>query len=94
MSKIRMRQARVPLALLLAPELTPCAKLVWIMLRLDAQAAHGKAAQGRSISPTALARRIGIARSTVYTAFYQLVHAGWASAARGAPRASSARIEP
>ena len=69
---MRVPCLQVPIALLLSRELTPAAKAIWIALRLD-EVRQRK----RSHSPTQLARRIGIARSTVYEALAALTRAGW-----------------
>lgn len=63
---------QVPFALLCAKELTPASKLIWITLRLDE--IRGRK---RSHSPTQLARRTRLARSTVYEAFARLAKNGW-----------------
>lgn len=69
---MRMPVVNVPLALLLCRALTPSAKLLWIALHLDA-----KKGRQRSHSPTHLARRTGLARSTVYEALNRASAAGW-----------------
>lgn len=71
---MRCPQLQVPLGLLLDRNLTPAAKLVWIVC-------HGDAALKlkRSHAPTQLAYRTGLARSTVYEAFGQLERTGWCS---------------
>lgn len=99
---------RVPLALLREPELTPAAKLIWLVLRLDATretlesdrelspSTCGQASQlliRRRSWPTHLARRTGLARSTVYDAIEQLAAAGWCVVGQRNRRCVSA-IEP
>lgn len=69
---MRIPCLQVPFALLFAKELTPAAKLIWIVLRLDEL--RGRK---RSQSPTRLARRTNLARSTVYEAFARLLNSGW-----------------
>lgn len=68
----------VPLELLLAKDLTPAAKLVWIRLRFDTlrrpQWPH---------HPRQLVKRTCLARSTVYEALRRLAAAGWLSPHRG-----------
>lgn len=77
---MRTPSLRVPLALLLTRELTPAAKLIWIVLRLDE--IRGRK---RSHSPTHLARRTGLARSTVYVAIAKLSRTGWCRILRAGP---------
>jgi hypothetical protein len=62
----------VPLALLLSKELTPAAKLLWIRLRFEAMQWRQ-----RSHSPSRLAERTGLARSTIYEALRQAADVGW-----------------
>lgn len=69
---MQIQTVKVPLALLLSPALTPSAKLLWISLHLDAT----KGRQ-RSHAPTHLARRTGLARSTVYEAIARASASGW-----------------
>ncbi len=69
---MRLLQVQVPLALLRTRELTPAAKLLWVVCHLDTMRNRK-----RSHAPTHLARRTGLARSTVYKAFAQLVRTSW-----------------
>lgn len=69
---MRIATIPVPIALLLSRELTPAAKALWIALRLD-EARERK----RSHSPAHLARRTGLARSTIYEALASLTRTGW-----------------
>lgn len=69
---MRIHSLQVPVALLLSRELTPAAKAIWIAIRLD-EVQRRK----RSHSPAHLARRVGIARSTVYEGLAALTRTGW-----------------
>ncbi len=70
--RLQVRTVDVPLALLLSRSLTPAAKLLWIRLRFDAT--HKRQ---RSHMPDRLAKRTGLARSTVYVALKSAVASGW-----------------
>jgi len=63
---------KVPVALLLAKDLTPAAKFLWIRLRFDAT--HRRP---RSHHPRRLAKRTHLARSTIYEALRQAAASGW-----------------
>ena len=63
---------QVPLALLRSADLTPAAKLIWLHCHRDE--VHRRQ---QSHTPTNLARRTGLARSTVYRALEQLERAFW-----------------
>ncbi len=77
---MHMQLVEVPLALLRSRSLTPSAKLLWITLYVDA-----KVGRQRSHSPTRLALRTGLARSTVYESLSQLSASGWLLARRKPP---------
>ena len=62
----------VPLALLLSKKLTPAAKFLWIRLRLEE---HRR--RRRSHATRKLAKRTGLARSTVILALRQASDEGW-----------------
>lgn len=62
----------VPLGFLLDRTLTPAAKLLWIVFHIDAE--RRRKASHR---PMHLARRTGLARSTVHLALKQLSASGW-----------------
>lgn len=62
----------VPLELLLFKGLTPAAKFLWITIHMDA--VNGRK---RSHAPTQLARRTGLARSTVYAGLDRAKKLGW-----------------
>lgn len=68
----RLRSINVPMALLLTRDLTPAAKFLWIRMRFD-ELRRSK----RSHRPRQLAKRTGLARSTVYEAFHQGKSKGW-----------------
>lgn len=72
MIQVRMPSLAVPIALLLTRKLTPAAKLLWVVVRLDEVRERN-----RSHAPTHLARRTGLARSTVYEAIARLADTGW-----------------
>jgi len=67
-----VRAIEVPLSLLLARDLTPAAKLLWIRLRFDAL--HPRR---RSCHPRQLAKRTCLSRSTVYEVLRRASAAGW-----------------
>lgn len=67
-----MRTLKVPLTLLRSKDLTPATKLIWITIFLDAQLKRK-----RSHAPIHLARRTGLARSTVYAALRRASSLGW-----------------
>lgn len=62
----------VPFALLFSKELTPAAKFVWIRMRMDELRRRPWPHRARL-----LAKRTGLARSTVYEALRQGLSAGW-----------------
>lgn len=62
----------VPFDLLFSKDLTPAAKLLWIRLRFDSM--HRRK---RSHHPRQLAKRTGLARSTIYEALRQGAATGW-----------------
>lgn len=63
---------RVPVSILLDYELTASAKLVWLVLQLDADMNASSL-----LSPTRLASRTGLSRPTVRRALTQLTALGW-----------------
>lgn len=63
---------KVPLSLLLSKDLTPAAKFLWIRMRFDAM--HPRK---RPHHPRRLAKRTGLARSTIYEALRQAEATGW-----------------
>ena len=68
----------VPVDLIESNQLTPAAKLVWILLCIEAdERPPGLENQLIPQSPTRLARRAGLARATIYRAFAQLLQSGW-----------------
>ena len=70
-----MTMVRVPVSLLLDPELTPSAKVLWMALRLRSPAGPARAASLRA--------RSGLARPTVRDGLARLTTAGWYAAAAG-----------
>jgi len=77
---------QVPTALLHSRDLTPAAKLIWIVCHCDG--VHG---QRHAHTPTNLARRTELARSTVYKAIDQLESAYWCTRHRA--RTGKCRIQ-
>lgn len=67
-----IRVISVPRALLHTKDLTPAAKFLWVRLRFDEM--HSRP---RSHHPRSLAKRTGLARSTVYLALNKAVAKGW-----------------
>src|SRR5690606_35636419 len=65
---------KVPLDLLLASELTPADKIVWIICRI-ASAENDKS----QCAPAQLADRARLVRSTVYQSLARLERAAWGS---------------
>lgn len=92
---MKAEDVRVPAALLLDSAITAYAKVIWIVVRLDAKIADF--ADGRRVSVSRLAERAGFARPTVRRALADLSARGWpvtqsrgANAAGRRPRADVA----
>lgn len=81
-TKPEVRAVEVPVALLRSKELTSAAKFVWIRMRLDelrqrVDPANSLACLRHPHHPRRLAKRTGLARSTVYEALRRLEASGW-----------------
>lgn len=72
-----MKTIHIPLAVLRSKALTPATKLLWITIFMDS-----KQKLKRSHAPTHLARRTGLARSTVYEALNRASRLGWLTSYR------------
>lgn len=71
------RAVQVPVSLLLDPVLSPSAKLIWMVMRLQRD--------GGETRPALLEARSGLSRKTVIKGLAQLAVTGWLAAAAGVP---------